>query len=598
VLLAHGLAAQEIKLTALVSGISAPTDIQNSGDGSGRLFLVQQNGIIRIYQNGALVSTPFLDIRSKVTSGGERGLLGLAFPPGFATKQRFFVNYTDLNGNTVIAQYRVSGSANVADAASETALLRINQPFENHNGGQLRFGPDGFLYIGMGDGGSGGDPLGNGQNRNALLGKMLRIDVETTPGTVVIPPSNPFVNTASVRPEIWAYGLRNPWRFSFDRETGDLWIADVGQNAWEEVNFQPASSKGGENYGWNRMEGFHCYTNNCSMAGLTLPVVEYAHDPECSVTGGFMYRGNTWPGLRGTYLYADYCSGKIWGLERQGSGWSNRLLLSSGFGITTFGEDEAGELYLDNANNGAIYRVEGSAAPRINASGVVNAASFAPGATAGSLATVFASGVRSTVGSTSADRVPLPTTLGQVSITVNGTPAPILAVANANGREQVNFQVPWEVAGQSNATFVVSFSGTPSVPANVALSEMQPAIYSSDGTQAVVVHNVDYTLVTPSKPLVAGEYAFLYAAGLGRVTNTPATAAGATGVAPYSTTQTSVGVRVANLPAEVQFAGLAPGFVGVYQVNFRMPTGVPSGSQDLVLTESTTSSPVLKVPVQ
>jgi glucose/arabinose dehydrogenase len=247
------------------------------------LYFAQQDGIVRIFRNGALVTQPFLDIRSKTRGGGERGLLGLAFPPAFAQKQRFYVNYTDLNGDTVIAQYRLSANPDIADAASETVLLKITQPFANHNGGQLRFGPDGYLYIGMGDGGSGGDPMNNGQSLGTLLGKILRLDVESAPGRVQIPPDNPFVNRAGARPEIWAYGLRNPWRFTFDRATRDLWIADVGQNTYEEIDFQPAGSRGGENYGWNLMEGLHCFLGACSTAGLTLPVAEYTHVEGCSV---------------------------------------------------------------------------------------------------------------------------------------------------------------------------------------------------------------------------------------------------------------------------------------------------------------------------
>ena len=209
----------EIRLVPVASGIAAPTDVQNAGDGSGRLFIVQQDGTVRILREGALLPQPFLDIRSRTRADGERGLLGLAFPPGFAAKQRFYVDYTDLNGNTVIAMYRVSSNPDVADSANETALLHITQPFANHNGGQVRFGPDGILYIGMGDGGSAGDPMNNAQNRGSLLGKLLRIDVETEPGIVRIPPDNPFVNTSGARPEIWAYGLRNPWRPAFDSAT-------------------------------------------------------------------------------------------------------------------------------------------------------------------------------------------------------------------------------------------------------------------------------------------------------------------------------------------------------------------------------------------
>src|SRR6266852_1982948 len=245
VLLTSVLAAQEPDLRAvqIAGGITAPTDIQNAGDGSGRLFIVEQAGLIRILRNGSLLSQPFLDIRNRTKIDSERGLLGLAFPPGFAQKQRFYVNYNDLNGDTVVAMYRVSANLDLADAASETILLPIRQPFPNHNGGQVRFGPDGYLYIGMGDGGGAGDPNGNGQNSASLLGKLLRIDVESEPGHYRVPLDNPFINTSGARPEIWALGLRNPWRFSFDRANSDLYIADVGQDTWEEVDYAPASSQ-------------------------------------------------------------------------------------------------------------------------------------------------------------------------------------------------------------------------------------------------------------------------------------------------------------------------------------------------------------------
>ena len=357
---AAALFAQQIRTIPVATGLDAPTDIQNAADGSGRLFFVEQRGVIRVFHNNTLAAEPFLDIHEKTVGEGESGLLGLAFPPAFAAKQRFYVNYTDLNGNTVIAQYRVSENRDVSDPASELVLLRIVQPYSNHNGGQLRFGPDGYLYIGMGDGGSGGDPENRAQNLAELLGKMLRVDVESEPGRVLIPPDNPFVKLPGARPEIWALGLRNPWRFTFDRETGDLWIADVGQDTYEEVDFQPASSRGGENYGWNKMEGAHCFDGECSTGGLVLPVAEYTHERDgCSVTGGFVYRGSLFPVLRGTYLYADFCSGRMWGIRRAETGWINLFLLDSGFNITTFGEDESGEIYVADQNRGAVHRIAG-----------------------------------------------------------------------------------------------------------------------------------------------------------------------------------------------------------------------------------------------
>ncbi len=585
-------AGQDIRLTRVAGGIAAPTDIENAADGSGRLFLVQQNGIVKILRNGSILPQPFLDITSKTAANGERGLLGIAFPPGFANSGRFYADYTDSNGDTTISMFRANGD--VADAGSETVLMKIQQPFANHNGGQLRFGPDGYLYIGMGDGGNGGDPLGNGQNRNVLLGKLLRVDVESKPGQVVIPLDNPFVamaNPLASRGEIWAWGLRNPWRFSFDRATGDLWIADVGQGAWEEVDFQPASSHGGENYGWNLMEGMHCFLPGCSKAGLTLPVLEYPHTVGCSITGGFVYRGSESPGLRGLYLYGDYCSGRIWSLERTGLTWSNRLLLESGLGITTFGQDESGESYVADANGSAVYRIQGNLSPRVSSTGVVNAASYAAGVVPGSLATVFAAGVLDTPGIVTASAIPLPVSLSGVSVTMDGITAPLTAIANSNGLEQVNLQVPFELAGKSTVSVVVTRNDQSSAAVSVPVWTVQPGVY------AVAVHNSDYSLVTDSKPLVFGEYAFLYAEGLGAVQNQPATGAAAPS-SPLASTKADVRVTLGGVACDVQYAGLAPGFAGVYQVNFRVAAGVGPGPAGLVVSAGGVDSPAVRFPVQ
>jgi uncharacterized protein (TIGR03437 family) len=577
------LASAQVRTTPIASGISAPTDIQNAGDGSGRLFLVQQNGIVRVLRNGSLLPDPFLDIRSRTAGNSERGLLGLAFPPGFEQKQRFYVDYTDRNGNTVIAMYRVTSNPNVADAGSEAVLLNITQPFANHNGGQIRFGPDGYLYIAMGDGGGAGDPQGNGQRLDTLLGKLLRIDVESEPGRVHIPPGNPFVRTPGARPEIWAFGLRNPWRFSFDRVTRDLWIADVGQDTYEEVDLQRSFSQGGENYGWNQMEGFHCFRENCSMTGLALPVTEYNHSLGCSITGGFVYRGALYPSLRGTYIYGDYCSGTIWG-------YPGSVLLQTGFAITTFGEDEAGEIYVANANNGSIYHIEGSTAPI-----VVNAASFRTGVAPGSLATVFTTGLLPQPGIVAADRLPLPYTLGGVSAAVNGIPAPVLSIASVNGVDQVNFQIPFEARGGSANIGITRGTQTVNMQAFVAQGPYQPGIFTSDGSSAIVVHNADYTLVTPEHPLERGEYAFLYATGLPPPLSPPATGAAAP-IPPLSSPP--VQVLLGSTDTEVQFTGLAPGFAGVYQINFRVGQSVASGMQELRLRESGVATPPVFVPVR
>ncbi len=340
----------------IASGLSAPVGITNAGDGSGRLFILEQAGVIRILQNDSLAPEPFLDIRDRVGSNGsERGLLGLAFHPQYSENGYFYINYTDLNGNTIIARFSVSAdNPDKADPNSEKRLLAIQQPYPNHNGGMVAFGPDGFLYLGLGDGGSAGDPQGNGQSLNTLLGKILRIDVDGgTP--YAIPPDNPFVNEAGSKPEIWAYGLRNPWRFSFDHLTGDLYIGDVGQNQWEEIDYLPAGSPGGTNFGWNYFEGLHPYGNQAPPAGLNTvqPVAEYSHDQGCSVTGGVVYRGKSLPEWQGVYLYGDYCSGNIWGLLHDPEdSWLNTLLFENTGRITSFGQDEQGEVYLvDHTGN-------------------------------------------------------------------------------------------------------------------------------------------------------------------------------------------------------------------------------------------------------
>ncbi len=347
-----------IAFTRVAGGFSSPTQVTSARDGSRRLFVVEQGGRVKIVRNGTLLPTPFLDISNRVSCCGERGLLSIAFQPGSGPKSRFWADYTDVSGNTTISLFSFSGDT----AGSETVLLKIPQPFANHNGGQLAFGPDGYLYIGMGDGGSGGDPNNNGQSLTTLLGKILRVDVLGASVPYGIPPSNPFAGSpsSSARPEIWAYGLRNPWRFSFDRKTGDLFIGDVGQDAWEEVDVQAAGAAGGTNYGWRVTEATHCYDPAvvCSFAGITLPVAEYGHvSGNCSITGGFVSRGLDFARLNGVYFYADYCSGRVWGLRRSAAGWETQELLRPGFAFTSFGEDDGGEVHAVDGNSGTLYRL-------------------------------------------------------------------------------------------------------------------------------------------------------------------------------------------------------------------------------------------------
>ena len=350
----------DLALETVATGLDFPI-LATAPAGDARLFVVEKGGVVKLVKNGAVLATPFLDIGRLVSSGGEQGLLGLAFDPQYGANGRFFVSYTNAAGDNVLASYQVSGNADVADAATGAIRLTVGQPQDNHNGGHIAFGPDGYLYMGIGDGGGSGDVDGRGQDRNELLGSILRLDVSGATG-YTIPASNPLVGVAGTRGELWNWGLRNPWRFSFDRSSGDLYIGDVGQGEREEINVATAASGGGKgvNYGWNIMEGMSCYNaSSCDQTGLTLPVLDYAHSDGCSVTGGYVYRGTAIPDLVGTYFYSDFCSGWVRSF-RYGGGqvageesWSS---LEPGGGIPSFGEDGAGELYVLTAAGG-VYRI-------------------------------------------------------------------------------------------------------------------------------------------------------------------------------------------------------------------------------------------------
>ena len=345
-----------LELDTVATGLSAPVHLAAPA-GDARLYVVEQAGRIRMIENGALRPAPFLDIDARVRSGGEEGLLSVAFHPRHAENGYLFVAYTDNGSAVTVERYTRAAGGQTADPASAKTIIVIPHPFSNHNGGQLAFGPDGMLYLAVGDGGGGGDPQGNGQNRNTLLGKLLRLDVDAG-DPYAIPAGNPFVGHADARAEIWALGLRNPWRFSFDRTGGTLYVADVGQNAWEEVNAVPGSAAG-VNYGWVTMEGRHCYNAaTCSQSGLTLPPVEYATSASaCAVTGGFVYRGAAMPRLAGHYFYSDYCGGFLRSFRWSGSAAADpREWLTRVGNVTSFGEDAAGELYVLTAG-GAVARI-------------------------------------------------------------------------------------------------------------------------------------------------------------------------------------------------------------------------------------------------
>ncbi len=350
-----GSGATSLAAQVVVSGLSAPVYLTAPAADS-RLFIVEQAGRIRVVEDGQLLATPFLDITDRVVSGGERGLLSMAFHPAYDSNGYFYVSYTGDGGASRIARYSVTASPNVADPASAKLILTVSQPFSNHNGGLIVFGPDGMLYIGLGDGGSGGDPQGHGQNTSTLLGSLLRIDVDGG-DPYGVPAGNPFVGTAGAD-EIWAFGLRNPWRFSFDHPAGNLYVADVGQNQWEEVNVVAATAAG-LNYGWNILEGSHCYaTDPCDDNGLALPALEYGHSQGCSITGGYVYRGAAVPEIQGHYFYSDYCRGFLRSFRFMGGSVTDERQWDVGSlgNVLSFGEDGEGELYI-LSGNGNVYRL-------------------------------------------------------------------------------------------------------------------------------------------------------------------------------------------------------------------------------------------------
>ena len=369
VLLTVGAAARAesgYHLELVATDLVEPVHVTHAGDGSGRLFIVERAGVVKIVAGGAVLPQPFIDISLLVGDAFlEQGLLSIAFHPDFEISGEAFLSYTDLAGQNVIARYRVSGDdPNALDPTTAEILFTQTQIFLNHNGGQLAFGPDGYLYFGIGDGGTANDPAFMGQNTQTLLGTILRLDVDALPAGYVVPSDNPFVGDPAAADEIWAYGLRNPWRFSFDRGTGDLYIADVGQNQWEEVNIQSAASTGGENYGWNRYEGTHEFQAEVipPHTPYVFPMLEYDHSEGCSITGGHVYRGSALPALEGTYVFGEYCAGTIWGMTESDGVHGKTVLIDSGLGISSFGEDEAGEIYVAHLGlaldaPGAVYRI-------------------------------------------------------------------------------------------------------------------------------------------------------------------------------------------------------------------------------------------------
>lgn len=579
----------------VVSGLKQPTLVTGAGDGSGRVFIVEQPGRVRILRNGALVEKPFLDLTARVGYDKERGLLSVAFPPRFAERKRVYADFTEDDGTIVIARYKVTEDPDVADPASEEVLLRIPQPFGQHNGGMMAFSPvDGMLYISTGDGGIGSngegkfvdDPLGNGQNGGTLLAKILRIDTERGDGEYAVPADNP--KKPGWLPEIWSTGWRNPWRFSFDRKTGDFYAGDVGADAYEEVNFEPAG-EGGRNYGWSLREGRHCLPGrDCGeVEGLTDPVVEYPHSQGCSVTGGVVYRGKQFPELDGTYFYGDFCRGLVWGLKRIGGAWRTVGMGPTGALLVSFGEDDDGEVYAVDYK-GVVLRMK-QLAPGLTVTSVGNAASYEAGLSAGSLSSIFTAGLPGVTEALGAEEQPLPLTLGGVTVWVNGTQAPLSGVAPGG---KVDFLVPYVVPGEK-ATVQVRAGFNSSNVFEVDVKPLLPGLFSRDGRMAAVVNDQGENTTGAARGAVAA----LFATGLGPAKNPPEFGYPATDT-PGSEAVGKVTATIGGKPAEVQFCALTPGFAGIYTVVVTVPADVEAGEQDVTVAVDGVTSPALRFTVE
>ncbi|MBI1761107.1 MAG: PQQ-dependent sugar dehydrogenase [Acidobacteria bacterium] len=572
-----------LQLEPFLTGLAAPVFITSAHDQTNRLFILEQAGRIRVRQPGATTAAVFLDITAKVLSGGERGLLGLAFHPQFSSNRRFFVNYTrQTDGATVIAEYKASASnPNMADTA-ETILLTIPQPFQNHNGGMLDFGPDGFLYIGMGDGGSANDPGNRAQNVEELLGKILRIDVNTPNGATPYssPSSNPFFGPTPGRDEIYAVGMRNPWRFSFDRLTGELYAGDVGQDAREEIDL----IKLGGNYGWRVLEGTRC-TNlgpgSCTDAKFTPPLYDYPHvGSNCagSVTGGYVYRGAALTLTPGAYLFGDYCFGTLY-LRENGA---VRTLFDTNLGITSFGEDEAGELYVV-AGAGTIYRLV-NAAPRALVN--VSAASYR-GASLAPESIVAAFGTGLATGTQSAATTPLPTAMLETRVSVrDATGVERLAPQFFVSPTQVNYQIPAGTAlGQARVT-ITSGQGVVSAQ-DITIAKVSPAIFALNASgrglpAAVVLRGQTVEPIARFNPATNQYEAIPIDVGLG--SEPVFLVVFGTGFR-FSGALSSATATIGGTNAPVTFAGAQGSLIGVDQANLSIPRSlIGRGDVDVVLT--------------
>lgn len=579
----------------VIGGLKQPTLVTGAGDGSGRLFIVEQPGRVRILRDGALVEKPFLDLTRRVGYDQERGLLSIAFPPRFAERKHLYADFTDEDGTIVVARYKVTSDPDVADPDSEEVLLRIPQPFGQHNGGMMAFSPvDGMLYISTGDGGIGAngegkfvdDPQGNGQNGATLLAKILRIDTEDGSGRYGTPADNP--KKPGWLPEVWSMGWRNPWRFSFDRKTGDFYAGDVGSDAYEEVNFEPAGT-GGRNYGWSLREGLHCLPGrDCpEVEGLTEPVAEYPHSDGCSVTGGVVYRGRQFPELDGTYFYGDFCEGMVWGLKRIDGTWRTVKLGPTGALLVSFGEDDDGEVYAVDYK-GAVLRMK-QLAPGLTVTAVGNAASSEPGLSAGSLSSIFMAGLPGVTEAMGAEEQPLPLSIGGVTVWVNGTQMPLRGVTPGG---KVDFLAPYVLPGEQAKVQVRAGFDSSNV-FDVDVKALLPGLFSRDGRMAVVVNERGENVTGAAR----GTKAALFATGLGPATNPPALGYPAMET-PGSEAIGKVTASIGGKNAEVSFSALTPGFSGIYTVVVTVPADAEPGEGEVTVAVDGVRSPALRFTVE
>ncbi len=582
-----------IQLQPVVTGLSSPLLVTNARDSSNRLFVIERGGKIKVQQPGATSATDFLDLTAKVLSGGEQGLLGLAFHPKYKTNRKFYVNYTRRNdGATVVSEFQASaGNRQVADT-TERILLTITQPFSNHNGGMIEFGPDGLLYIGMGDGGAGNDPGNRAQNINDLLGKFLRIDVDRTEGALPygIPPDNPYAGATAGRDEIYALGVRNPWRWSFDRLSGQLYAGDVGQNVREWVHI----IERGRNYGWATWEGTRCNTSKppgspeCSALPMIPPFLEYDHSAgRCSITGGYLYRGARATFAQGAYIYGDHCTGEIW----QALNGQISLVQDTTINISSFGEDESGEIYVCELSGGRVWRMVNATSPRdlgtVDGAAYNTAAGLAPEAIASTFGTGLANGeYASTPG------LPLPTNLGGTTVTVRDRlgverVAPLFYA----GASQINFQVPAGSALGYGAV-IVKINGTTVSSGALKIETFAPGIFTAasngSGVAAGKVQRLrggasTFEDMFERDPADTTKWRAI-AIDLDPPTDNVFLLLFATGVRGRSS-PLSASVNIGGTTLPVDYAGTQGSFVGLDQINILLPPSLKGrGEVDVTLT--------------